>query len=420
MNPRLLAYRALRELENRHTDEVVDDYLKKYILLDADRRFFSQLVIGVVENRIYLDYIIDFLAKGKIGDEVREILRIGLYQLLRLNVPEYAAVNETIVLAEIVGETGAKGLINAILRSYLRRKKIVPLPAENDRRMSVYYSYPLWLVRYWTEMFGAEQTEVLLEAGNSKPPLTLRVNTAQCSVDEYLERLGNKGVEARRTQESAEGIVVLATNGVRIREFPGYDCGDFIVQDESSQLAVSAHPPKSTDICIDVCCSPGGKTTHLAQYAAEVHGFDISKQRLGLAMHNVMRLNVSKRVKLGIADATKGVREWNEMADYVLVDAPCTALGTIRRNPDIKYNRIKSDIAKNAKTQRIILKRAAQYLKKGGILVYSTCTITREENQDVVGKFLEKHPDFVKLQERQLFPRTLGTDGFYYAVMERK
>lgn len=420
MNPRLLAYRALRELGNRHTDEIIDEFLSKYVLHDKDRRFFTRIVIGVVEDRIYLDYIIDTLSKRRPSEEVREVLRIGIYQLLRMNLPDYAAVNESIVLAQEIGEENAKGFVNGILRSLIRQGKRVPLPKEEDRRLSVYYSHPLWLVKYWILHFGTEMTEQLLSANNQKPPLTLRIRTDLISVDDYMGMLHARGMEAEKTVYSPCGVHIRETGGKKIQEFPGYDGGYFAVQDESSQLVIASRPPKSGDICIDVCCSPGGKTTHMAQYASMVYGFDVSRQRLGVMMKNVMRMGLQKKVKPDIVDATKGVRELNDTADYVLVDAPCSALGTIRRNPDIKYNRQESDIAKNAKTQKIILKRAAQYVKSGGTLIYSTCTITSEENQLQVAKFLEKNPDFMLVAAKQLMPFEHGTDGFYFAIMERK
>ncbi|MDO4754595.1 MAG: 16S rRNA (cytosine(967)-C(5))-methyltransferase RsmB, partial [Bacillota bacterium] len=323
-------------------------------------------------------------------------------------------------LASEIGEQGAKGFINAVLRAFIRRNKKVAMPEDADRRMSVYYSHPLWLVRYWIALLGEEKTERLLESNNAKPPLTLRINDAVISVEEYLNLLDKKGIEATKTELSKVGVRIISAKGMKIQEFPGYDKGYFVVQDESSQLAIETKPPRPQDVCIDVCCSPGGKTMHMAQHAATVHGFDISKQRLGVTMKNVLRLGLQKKVKLDLVDATKGVREFNDTADYVLVDAPCSALGTIRRNPDIKYNRLKTDIAKNAKTQKIILKRAAQYVKSGGTLIYSTCTVTREENEEQVAKFLGKHEDFVLVCERQLLPFVDGTDGFYFAVMERK
>lgn len=420
MNPRLAAYRALMDLGSRHTDEVVDDYLTRIRLSDPDRRFFSRLVIGVTENRIYLDYVIDSFSKVRVAEEVRVLLRLGLYQLKFSDVPAYAAVSETLSVAEEVGERKAKGFINAVLRSYIRNNCSVRMPREKDEWMSVRYSYPLWLVRYWIGLLGPERTEKLLAAGNEKPPLTLRVNTSLIERERFLSRLREAKIEAEETKESAVGIVVRNAAGKKITQFPGYDDGHFIVQDESSQLAVLAGGVREGDVCVDVCCSPGGKTTHLAERADMVHAFDISKSRLGITMRNVVRMKAQKKVKLGLVDATKGVKELNDSADFVLVDAPCSALGTIRRNPDIKYNRIGTDIGKNAKMQRIVLKRAAQYVKCGGRLLYSTCTITREENEDQVRRFLEKHPDFVLLEERLLLPSEGGTDGFYFAVMERK
>ncbi len=420
MNIRLLAYRALAELGNRHTDELIDDYLKKYSLSDIDRRFFAQLVVGVVEDRILLDYYIDTLSRVPVGEVVRNILRLGFYQAVRLNVPDYAAVNESLKLADELNEPQAKGYINALLRTFLRRKKTVPMPKERDKYLSVYYAHPLWLVRYWLEMLGEERTEALLAAGCKKPPLTIRINSSLVNRDEYLIRLADAGVEAFAAGRSACGIGIKSLGGLKISELPGYDEGHFIVQDESSQIAIEARPPRKGDYAIDVCCSPGGKTTHIAEYAAKVSAFDISRSRLGVAMQNILRMGFAEKVQFAVVDATMGVKELNDSADYVLVDAPCSALGTIRRNPDIRHNRIRSDIAKNAKTQRIVLKRASQYVKAGGTLIYSTCTVTSEENEDQVRRFLQKNQDFSLVREELLLPSEGDTDGFYYAVMVRK
>lgn len=420
MNIRLLVHRAISELENRHTDELIDDYLTKYSLSDVDRRFFAQLVVGVVEERILIDYCIDVLSKVPVGDVVRNILRIGFYQVIRLKVPDYAAVNESLRLADELGESQAKGYINAILRTFLRRKKTVPMPKSRDRYLSVYYSHPLWLVRYWLELLGDEKTEALLIAGNKKPPLVIRINSLFTSRDEYLARLAEAGVEAVPTSRSNSGICIKNLAGKKISDLPGYEAGHFIVQDESSQIAIESMLPGAADNCVDVCCSPGGKTTHIAEYAAAVSAFDISRSRLGVTMKNLIRMKLSDRVRLAIVDANMGVKELNDTADYVLVDAPCSALGTIRRNPDIRHNRIASDIGKNAKLQRIILKRAAQYVKSGGTLIYSTCTVTTEENDGQVRRFLQKNPEFSLLKEELLLPCDGDTDGFYYAVMVRK
>ncbi len=419
VNVRMLAYNALLDMGNRHADDVVSDYISKYILEGADRRFFMQLVLGVVEDRMLLDYYIDKLSKHKLDDAVRVVLRLGIYQILRLAVPDYAAVSESLNLLDELGEGKAKGLVNAVLRGFLRNKNI-SLPRDRHRRLSVYYSHPLWMVRYLIEQFGAEKAESILAANAKKPPLTIRVNSVKSSRMDFLKLLEDAGVEAEASSVAPSAIVVKDLGGKKINELPYFDDGFFIVQDASSQAVVCSYPPRKDSVCIDVCASPGGKTTHMAEYAGKVLAFDISKSRLLTTMKNISRMGMANKVELSIVDATKGVKERNDTADYVLVDAPCSALGTIRRNPDIKYNRIAGDIRKNAKTQRIILKRASQYVREQGLLIYSTCTITREENQEQVDRFLKKHTDFVLLEERQLLPCDEGSDGFYFAIMQRR
>lgn len=417
---RRLAYQAIQAMGNQHCDYVVDEYLEKYVLSDVDARFFRQLVIGVTENRILLDYYINQLATSHVADDVRDVLRLGLYQLKYLNVPDYASVNESLLLAERVGLAGYKKLINAILRTFIRKGKALPLPTDTSKRLSIAYSHPLWMVKDWVERFGYEATEALLRANNEKPRLSIRVNTRKTTVDAYLKELEKMGVVARKSDLVASGIVIEQLGKNPIAALPGYRDGHFIVQDESSQYVVQSAPPNATDLCVDVCASPGGKATHMAEYSSRVYAYEVSRTRVTTLMKNVARLGVGDRVRIDVVDATHGVRELNERADYVLVDAPCSALGTIRRNPDIKYNRIKEDIAKNAKTQRIILKRASQYVKPGGRLVYSTCTLAKEENEDQVAYFLKKHPDFRLVETRTFLPSVDGCDGFFVASMVRR
>lgn len=417
---RRLAYQAIQGMGNQHCDDVIDEYLEKYVLPDVDARFFRHLVIGITENRILLDYYINKLAASHITDEVRDVLRLGLYQLKYLNVPDYASVNESLLLAEKVGLAGYKKLINAILRTFIRRGKQLPLPTDTMKRLSIAYSHPLWMVRDWVENFGFEATEALLQANNEKPRLSIRVNTLKTNVDDYLRELEKIGVLARKSEIAASGIVIEQLGKNQIVSLPGYTQGLFIVQDESSQYVVQSSPPRETDLCVDVCASPGGKATQMAEFSKQVYAYEVSRTRVTTLMKNVARLGVGERVKIDVVDATHGVRELNGCADYVLVDAPCSALGTIRRNPDIKYNRIKEDIAKNAKTQRIILKRASQYVKPGGRLVYSTCTLAKEENEDQIAYFLKKHPDFVLVESRTFLPSIDGCDGFFVASMKRR
>lgn len=421
MNIRQLALEAL--LSGEYISNTAEKLEKKYRLSDLDRRFFMQLVLGVTKNKILLDYIIDSLStvdSNNIDNKVRVILQLGVYQIASLDIPDFAAVNESVVLAKRMEVGHAKGFINAILRNYIRQQDKIKLPSDRIARLSVKYSFPEWLISKWDDMYGPQGMESLILALNQKAPFALRVNSTKTTRESLINALENAGVVAKGSVLADNAVLIKKLGDNRINKLPGFKEGHFIVQDESSQLVVEGLEIDEDDICIDVCASPGGKTTHLAEKSKHVHSFDHKKAKLSVVVQNLKRLGLSNRVKVAEVDAMIGDPRLIDKASVVLVDAPCSGFGILRRKPDIKYNRKPRDIKRLIERQRAILQKSSDYVKIGGRLVYSTCTLIKEENEDRVAEFLSKNDGFRLISQRTLLPSVDGCDGFYIGIMERK
>ena len=392
----------MREAD-RHPDQLLTDSFKRYRhLTPLDRAFLTELTYGVLRWRGRLDWLISHFSKipfEKIDSEIVSILRLGFYQILFLSrTPVSAAVNESVELAKGIRGKGGAGFVNAILRSFLRLKDEIPCPdiKENPAlHISVVQSHPLWLVRRWLEERGEEETLKICAINNQISPLTLRTNTLKIDRGNLIEKLRDKRLSPYPTPFSEEGILV--TNPPPISELPFLKEGLYIIQDEASQLVISILDPKPGERILDACAAPGGKTTHIAQRMGnegEVYALDLTMEKLGLIKEICQRLGI-KIVKTIKGDATNSlpIPEGLEF-DRVLADVPCSGFGTIRRNPDLKWRRGEEDIRRLSDLQSSILRKLSFYVKKGGILVYSTCTVFHEENEDVVEKFLDEHPEF--------------------------
>ncbi len=386
--------------------------------------FVRELVYGVLENKIYLDYIIEHFIKtpmGKLKPSDLIVLRLGIYQLKFLDgVAEYAAVNESVELAKKYC-IGREGFINGVLRSFLRAGKEVALPdraKDEIRYLSVKYSYEPWIIELWLEQYAPEFVEELLAAGNKTPSLIIRVNLLKTSREDLKRRLIAKGFHAE------DGLLCEETLHVEGRGLLGgklYQSGMFSVQDESSLLAVNMLDPQTGEMIIDVCAAPGGKTFAIAEKMnnrGNVAAWDIYKRKLSIVEREAQRLGITI-VETRTWDATRVDSSRIEKADRVLVDAPCSGLGVIRRKPEIKYKKKTREFDEFPKKQLAILSASSQYVKPGGILVYSTCTISPYENQQVVRDFLKKNRNFIKEEELQLLPNVNNTDGFFICRMKR-
>lgn len=441
MNAREIAYNILYEIyENgAFSNIVINKYLGEHLNV-KDEGFIREIVYGVLENELYIDYIISKASKiklNKIHEKIIIILRIGVYQLIFMDrVPDSAAVNESVKLTKIHGHKGTIGYVNGVLRNISRNKENMIKIDIKDKvdYISIKYSHPKWMVERWVKEYGEKFTEELCIKNNEHPDLNIRVNTLKIDKENLKNQLENKGLIIKDTLYSKDSLII--ENPEKITELNEFKEGLFIIQDESSALVSQILDPKPGSTVIDLCSAPGGKATHLAQMMdnkGTIIALDIFQHKIDLINDNAKRLGIDI-IQAKIGDALKIDETLINFADYILVDAPCSGLGIIRRKPDIKRNRRLKDINELSKIQYKILENAKKYLKVGGILVYSTCTIEKEENNNLINKFLNENHNFKlvsinnnmpnsvsinTLEEGyiQLFPNTHNTDGFYIAKM---
>ena len=404
--------------ENKsYSNIALDSALRDSDMSALDKAFATNIVYGVLTNLSFLDFQIAALSKlpmKKISIKVKTVLRLSLYQMIFMDkVPQSAAVNEGVKLAKKKAYKSA-GFVNALLRSFAREGKKLPQKDDKIKYLSVLYSYPEWIVAMWLSYFGNEECEALLAAGNTEPPLTIRVNKTKITEEKLSEMLGaEKGV--------AEGSLNITKRG-GIAEMESFKKGYFTVQDAAAQKATLTLAPEKGENVLDMCAAPGGKTTHIAELmdgVGKVTAWDKYPHKIKLIKDSAARLGLSN-INAYVHDAkTPGKNLYNSF-DKVLLDAPCSGLGIIRRKPDIKWLRQREDITEIVKEQKELLSSAANYVKPGGALLYSTCTINREENEDMVSFFLEGHKEFEKKKEILLCPHKDGTDGFFICLMKRK
>jgi len=443
-NPRQAAYTVLLRIlkEGCYADQLMDRELSSGKLSGPDRGLFAELVFGVLRRQGTLDYILSGLLTQPLARQEPQVLiflRLGLYQLLYLDrIPESAAVNESVNLAKQILPR-ASGLVNGVLRNYLRHKDSVTYPdpvAAPAASIAARHSHPAWLVKLWFSQIGEAETELLAEASSLQPPLTLRANTLRTSRSDLLEKFASNGIVAAPCRFSPFGILVEGRH--HIPGLPGFREGLFVVQDEASQMAGILLDPQPGERVLDTCAAPGGKATHLAQLMdnrGELLAMDNSGSKLPLIQETAQRLGITI-IRTRAADLLQSGAFPADAFDRVLLDAPCSGLGVIRRNPEAKWRVTPEDVTRLAAVHKSMLKNAIRMLKPGGVLVYSTCSTTREENEDVVGDFLSRHPHCVleSLNEhfpayRELFteegmfrawPHRHGMDGFFAARIRKK
>lgn len=411
---RELALNALDEIweGGRKPKDVLEDL--SVSLDDRDRAFLMELVYGVVRFRDTLDWALKrFLKKPSgLGQETLNNLRLAAYQILFMRVPPWAAVNEAV---EIEKKLGRPEVVNAVLRNLLRipEAQRLNLDALIEQgaipSIALRTSHPRWLVKRWVHRFGEEQASGLAEANNRIPPLTLRVNTLKTTRDGLIDRLSGKDIAGEPTSFSPDGIT--------LKEFHVYrhlsDLKDsFIVQDEASQLISYLLDPHPGERILDACAAPGGKATHIAQLMqdrGEVVAVEFDRKRMERLRENIGLLGLSS-VKCEQADITEYSTE--EPFDRILLDAPCSALGVIRRNPDVKYRHKPQDLLRFKANQLKILRHVSKFLKTGGIMVYSVCSTEPEEGEEVIKEFLKESPDFYIIDASLPFLKGFMRDGF--------
>ena len=442
-SPRQAAYTTLQRLANSslHADDLVDQELSRNQLQGPDRGLFTELVFGVLRRQGTLDHYLKQLVQQpleRLELPVLLLLRLGLYQLRYLDrVPSHAAVHATVELTnEILPR--AKGLINGVLRSYLRQQDTLTLP-DPARQPAVWlaaaYAVPDWLAEQWLQQFPQNEAAGLAAASAEIPPLTLRVNTLKSSRDALLERLHAAEFAAEPCRFAPEGIQILQR--CQITGLPGFDEGLFMVQDEASQLVAHLLAPQTGEQILDMCAAPGGKATHLAQLMNDqgsITATDLNARRIRRICESTERLGLTS-IQAMAADALANDYLQGRQFDRILLDAPCSGLGVIRRNPEAKWRLTLAEISRCADRQRLLLAAAASRLKPGGVLVYATCSTAVEEDETVIKDFLSRNPQFVIENGAQLFPfwadlfdnsgylrawpHRHGTDGFFAARLRR-
>lgn len=399
--------------------------------------FVTALVYGVVERDITLEYAISQYSKKsfqKLDLEIQLILKMGFYQLLYMSgVPENAAVDESVKLCYYVKKVSAKAFVNGVLRNFLRDgKKFVIRESDDLKGLSIAYSCPLWLVEKWVKEYSYEHTKKLLQASLGRPPLCVRVNTLKSSAKKLVGELREKQIDVKESDYLEDCLLISNTGNLeRISQFRE---GDFYVQDTASQLCVKLLNPQPGERIFDICAAPGSKSFTMAQLMenkGEILAFDLYDHKLKLIEEGAEKLGITN-ITVQKGDGRVYCDRLGT-ADRVLCDVPCSGLGIIRRKPEIKY-KLQEEIAGLPETQYEILKNASRYVKQGGRLVYSTCALNKEENQQVAKRFLAENPDFLPesiseewkdkgiLEENMLtlLPEYMDSDGFFIAVFCRR
>lgn len=441
-NPREIAINILKEIneEEAYSNISITRNIGKD-LNSLDEALIREIVYGVIENKLFIDWVIMQYSKiklKKIAPVIREILRIGVYQIIFMDkIPDSAAVNESVKLAKKYGHKGSIGFTNAMLRNISRNRNNIRFPDRNTdtvEYLSVKYSHPKWMIKKWIKDFGVDFTEELCIANNEKPKLNIRVNTLKITKQDLMCKLKSRGLNISEGKYAYDSIII--DNPVRITDTDEFKNGLFQIQDESSMLVAQVMNPKPGDFVIDVCSAPGGKTTHIAQKMenrGKIIARDIHEHKLQLIRDNMERLRISI-IELEKFNALDLDEKLIEKADCCLVDAPCSGLGLIRRKPDIKWHKEEDNLSKITKLQYEILMNSSKYIKRGGTLVYSTCTIQKEENICLVKKFIDNNKNFKlksfedlindeKLKKSalngyiEIYPNINDTDGFFIAKM---
>ncbi|MCD8314254.1 MAG: 16S rRNA (cytosine(967)-C(5))-methyltransferase RsmB [Firmicutes bacterium] len=433
-NPRREAADALIKWEASgiFIDDAVDLMLSRSALSVLDKSLAATLVYGVVERKLTLDYMISALSKRSadaLDRETKALLRLGLYQLMYTDkIPEYAAVNETVSCAP----ARSRGLVNAVLREAVRRgcKPFYPDPdiCGDAEYYSIRYSLSEFIVSEWIKDYGKDTATALFEDTFRRRPMTLRVNTVRTTQAALSERLAGAGIESKPNAAAPDMLDVPSGH---VTEFAGYDEGLFFVEDAASRICAASLGTRAGDTVVDVCAAPGGKSFSLAfdmENRGEIHAFDISKSKIRQIAAGASRMGLDI-IKAEQRDGKAPDEKLSRRADRVLCDVPCSGLGVISKKPDIRYRDEKS-AEKLPGMGYDILSASAGYLKDGGRLVYSTCTLRRAENEDVTDKFLSEHKEFSPAPfcvfgidasdgKVTLMPHKNGTDGFYIAAFTK-
>lgn len=436
-NPRELAVEALtRVFKNKAYSNIeINNILKNSDMSNADKRLMTNIVYGVIQHKYVLEYQLEpYLKDKKLDLWLDLLLQTAIYQLSYLDkIPEHAVLNESTEIAKQKANRGAGNLVNAVLRNFQRHGAREMSGKDSVYDLSKFYSVPRWLVQLFIDQQGLDKTKEILKSINQPSHVSIRVNTNKTTVKDLQKTLQSKGFDVKPSKISSVGLICESGNLVNTDEFRD---GLYTIQDESSMLVAPALDLLPDSRVLDACAAPGGKTTHIASYIkdGEVTALDIHKHKTKLIRDNSQRMGYSDIISTGAIDARKAKDVLNTTFDRILVDAPCSGLGLIRRKPELRYFRQEEDLMNLQRVQLQILDSMVDLLEVNGKLVFSTCTFDDEENEAVVKKFLADHKNFelepvkheavmdksVKDGMLKVLPSDYFTDGFFIATFVRK
>ncbi len=443
MSPRQLAFFALKDIFDRqaYTNIAIDRILQKYELKSVDRGLFSELVYGIVRRKRTLDSLIEQFSQKKITQQppnLRIILQIGLYQLRYLtHIPESAAVNTTVDLAKINDLGKLTGVVNGILRNYLRQSKEkdpLILPSNLTTKLGILYSFPDWIIDIFQNQLEVEEIEKLCIWFNQPATVDLRINILKTTKEEIKNKLLNQNIQVTDISDLPQSLRLNGHIG-NIQNLEGFADGLYSIQDSSAQLVSHLLDPKPHEMVIDACAAPGSKTTHIAELMNDtgiIISGDRHKKKLTKIQENITRLQL-KSIKIQELDASQS-KEFENQADKVLIDVPCSGLGTLHKRPDIRWKQNLKQIEELNQQQQQIINNASKWVKIGGKLVYSTCTLNPTENEEIIKTFLANHPNwgsekpenilfskFLNNDENgiKIYPHRHNMDGFFMIKLKR-
>ncbi|MGM9934460.1 16S rRNA (cytosine(967)-C(5))-methyltransferase RsmB [uncultured Clostridium sp.] len=438
MNCRKLAVKILNRVlnEGAYSNIILSKELNEVELNDKDKALLTEIVYGVLRRRRTLDVIIaNFVKDIKLMDKnILNILRVAIYQMNFLDkIPTYAACNEAVEEAKEVSESDSK-LVNGILRSFTKNPDDINVPGNKIDEYAYKFSFEPWMIRLLIKQYGENSAKKIMSGLNNVPKVSIRVNELNSDYDEVYDKLEEMEYEVSEGVICPEAINIKG--GKSIENNPLFIEGKITVQDESAMLVAPLLDLQEGMNVIDLCSAPGGKTTHIAEIlgnTGKVLAFDLHESKLGLIKENCDRLGITN-VETCAGDATKLNAELVASSDRVLIDVPCSGLGIIRKKPEIKWNKKRNDLREIIPVQREIMNNAWQYLKQGGVMIYSTCTLNKEENEENIEWFVNTHKDcevkriFVGKQDNLVYSRegyltvmpNENMDGFFIAKLEKR
>lgn len=429
------------EKNQAYSNLLLHHAIEKNYLPTKDIGLLTELTYGTLQRKMTLDYYLKgFLKKAnKMENWVKNLLRLTLYQMVYLDkIPDRAAIFEAVEIAKKRGHKGIASMVNGVLRS-IQREGLPSLTSIEDtvERLAIETSHPHWLIKRWVEQFGFEKTKEMGEVNLTAPLQTARVNTTRITREECAKRLVEEGFQIELSPIIPEAIRALKGN---LASSSAFKEGMLTIQDESSMLVAYALGVTKDETVLDACAAPGGKSTHIAEKmnnSGQVISLDLHEHKVKLINDNAGRLGLHN-IKTRTMDSRQASENFPpEFFDRILLDAPCSGLGVMRRKPDMKYTKKEQDLSQLSKIQQKLLESVSPLVKKGGVLVYSTCTVDREENENTVANFLIHHPDFegdpdfkdrmpeavrplISGFDLQVLPQDFGSDGFYIACLRKK